>query len=135
MEKKIACLDLKGQHQQIKKEVFEAFEKVYDQTAFSGGPFVEEFEKDFAAFCGTKYAVGVNNGTTAIHLAMLALGIGHGDEVIIPANTFIATAWGVSYTGAVPVFVDCDPDTWEIDAGKLEQKINSKTKTCTSQYK
>jgi len=128
MEKKIACLDLKGQHQQIKKEVFEAFEKVYDQTAFSGGPFVEEFEKDFAAFCGTKYAVGVNNGTTAIHLAMLALGIGHGDEVIIPANTFIATAWGVSYTGAVPVFVDCDPDTWEIDAGKLEQKINSKTK-------
>ena len=89
---------------------------------------MEEFEKEFASFCGTTYAVGVNNGTTALHLAMLALGIGPGDEVIIPANTFIATAWGVSYTGAVPVFVDCDPDTWEIDPSKLEEKINSKTK-------
>jgi dTDP-4-amino-4,6-dideoxygalactose transaminase len=128
MNKKIPCLDLKGQHKQIKKEVFEAFDKVYEQTAFSGGPFVEEFEKDFAVFCGTKYAVGVNNGTTALHLAMLALGIGTGDEVIIPANTFIATAWGISYTGATPVFVDCDPKTWEIDASKLEAKINSKTK-------
>jgi dTDP-4-amino-4,6-dideoxygalactose transaminase len=128
MEKKIPCLDLKGQHQQIKKEVFEAFEKVYENTAFSGGPFVEEFEKDFAAFCNTKYAVGVNNGTTALHLAMIALGIGPGDEVIIPANTFIATAWGISYTGAIPVFVDCDPLTWEIDASKLEAKITSNTK-------
>jgi dTDP-4-amino-4,6-dideoxygalactose transaminase len=128
MEKKIPCLDLKAQHQQIKKEVFEAFEKVYDQTAFSGGHFVEEFEKEFAVFCDTSYAVGVNNGTTALHLAMLALGIGTGDEVIIPANTFIATAWSVSYTGAVPVFVDCDTDTWEIDPSKLESKITSKTR-------
>ena len=128
MGKKIACLDLKEQHQQIKKEVFEAFEKVYEQTAFSGGPFVEEFEKDFARFCQTEYAVGVNNGTTALQLSMLALGIGPGDEVIIPANTFIATAWGVSHTGAVPVFVDCDPDTWEIDASVLESRITPKTK-------
>jgi dTDP-4-amino-4,6-dideoxygalactose transaminase len=128
MNKKIPCLDLKGQHQQIKKEIFEAFEKVYEQTAFSGGPFVEEFEKNFAGFCDTKYAIGVNNGTTAIHLAMLALGVGTGDEVIIPANTFIATAWGVSYTGAIPVFVDCDPDTWEMDISQLEAKITSKTK-------
>ena len=128
MEKRIPCLDLKTQHQQIKKEVFEAFEKVYEQTAFSGGPFVEEFEKEFASFCGTAYAVGLNNGTTALHLAMLALGIGPGDEVIIPANTFIATAWGVSYTGAVPVFVDCDPNTWEIDTSTLEAKITAKTK-------
>src|SRR5436190_22404628 len=128
MEKKIPCLDLKGQHQQIKKEVFEAFEKVYENTAFSGGPFVETFEKSFAQFCGTKYAVGVNNGTSALHLAMLALGIGPGDEVIVPANTFIATAWGVSYTGATPVFVDCTPDTWEIDATKIEEKITNRTK-------
>src|SRR6202166_3706014 len=128
MEKRIPCLDLKGQHQQIKKEVFEEFEKVYEQTAFSGGPLVEEFEKDFATFCNTKYAVGVNNGTSALHLAMLALGIGPGDEVIIPANTFIATAWGISYTRAKPVFVDCDPLTWEIDASKLEAKITSNTK-------
>lgn len=128
MNKKIPCLDLKGQHQQIKREVFDAFEKVYEQTAFSGGAFVEEFEKNFAAFCDTKYAVGVNNGTTALHLAMLALGIGKEDEVIIPANTFIATAWGVSYTGATPVFVDCDPNTWEMDIAQLESKITSKTK-------
>jgi dTDP-4-amino-4,6-dideoxygalactose transaminase len=128
MEKRIPCLDLKQQHQLIKKEVFEAFEKVYEQTAFSGGPFVEEFEKAFALFCNTRYAVGVNNGTTALHLAMLALGIGPGDEVIIPANTFIATAWGVSYTGAIPVFVDCYPDTWEINPLKIEEKISPKTK-------
>ncbi len=125
---KIPCLDLKGQHKQIKAEIFEAFEKVYENTAFSGGPFVEEFEKGFAAYCGTKYAVGVNNGTTALQLAMLALGIGQGDEVIVPANTFIATAWGVSHVGATPVFVDCTADTWEIDVTKIEEKITSKTK-------
>jgi dTDP-4-amino-4,6-dideoxygalactose transaminase len=124
----IPCLDLKQQHQQVKKEIFEAFEKVYEKTAFSGGPFVEEFEQNFAKFCETEFAVGVSNGTTALHLAILALGIGKGDEVIIPANTFIATVWGVSYVGATPVFVDCHPDTWEIDASKIEAKITSKTK-------
>jgi dTDP-4-amino-4,6-dideoxygalactose transaminase len=127
-ERKIPCLDLKGQHQQIKHEIFAAFEKVYEKTAFSGGPFVEEFEKSFASYCDAKYAIGVNNGTTALHLAMLALGIGAGDEVIIPANTFIATAWGVSHAGATPVFVDCNPDTWEIDVTKIEEKITPKTK-------
>ncbi len=126
--KTINCLDLKGQHQQIKKEIFEAFEKVYEKTAFSGGPFVEEFEKAFAAYTETQYAVGVNNGTTALHLAMLALGIGQGDEVIVPANTFIATAWGVSHAGAIPVFVDCDKDNWEIDPSLIEEKITDKTK-------
>ena len=128
MNKKINCLDLKGQHQQIKQEVFEAFEKVYENTAFSGGSFVESFEKDFAQFCDTKYAIGVNNGTSALHLAMIALGIGQGDEVIVPANTFIATAWGVSYVGATPVFVDCLPDTWEIDPAKAEAAITPRTK-------
>jgi dTDP-4-amino-4,6-dideoxygalactose transaminase len=125
---KIPCLDLQKQHQQIKKEVFEAFEKVYDQTAFSGGSFAETFEKQFATFCQTPYAIALNNGTSALHLAMLALGIGAGDEVIIPANTFIATAWGVSYCGATPVFADCTSDTWEIDATKIEEKITAKTK-------
>ena len=128
MNHKIPCLDLKGQHQAIKAEVFAAFEKVYENTAFSGGPFVEEFEKAFAPFCDAKYAAGCNNGTTALHLAFMALGIGAGDEVIIPANTFIATAWGVSYTGATPVFVDCTADTWEIDASKIEAAITPRTK-------
>jgi dTDP-4-amino-4,6-dideoxygalactose transaminase len=125
---RIPCLDLKGQHDQIKNEIFAAFEKVYEKTAFSGGPFVEEFEKGFATYIGSKHAIGVNNGTTALHLAMLALGIGHGDEVIIPADTFIATAWGVSHAGATPVFVDCTDDTWEIDVNKIEEKITSRTK-------
>lgn len=125
---KIQCLDLRGQHQQIKNEVFEAFEKVYEQTAFSGGSFVEAFEKSFAQFCEAEFAIGVNNGTSALHLAMLALEIGAGDEVIVPANTFIATAWGVSYAGAVPVFVDCTSDTWQIDVEKIEEKITPRTK-------
>lgn len=125
---KINCLDLRGQHQQVKSEIFEAFEKVYEKTAFSGGPFVEAFEKSFAEYVGSTYAVGVSNGTIALHLAMLALGIGEGDEVIIPANTFIATAWGVSHANATPVFVDCDADTWQIDAGKIEAAITKKTK-------
>ena len=128
IQEKIPCLDLQSQHQQIKKEVFEMFEQVYDKTAFSGSSFVESFEQLFAKFCGTEYSIGVNNGTSALHLAMLALGIGPGDEVIIPANTFIATAWGVSYTGATPVFVDCTSDTWQIDVTKIEEKISSKTK-------
>jgi dTDP-4-amino-4,6-dideoxygalactose transaminase len=127
-ENKIQCLDLEKQHQQIKNEIFQAFEKVYDQTAFSGGPFVEAFEKQFATFCKTNYAVAVNNGTSALHLALLALGIEKGDEVIVPANTFIATAWGVSYSGATPVFVDCTAETWQIDASKIEEKITDKTK-------
>lgn len=125
---KIPCLDLKGQHEQIKKEIFEAFEKVYEKTAFSGGPFVEDFEKAFSQYTGANYTVGVSNGTIALHLAMLALGIGPGDEVIIPANTFIATAWGVSHAGATPVFVDCDANNWEIDPTKIEKAITSKTK-------
>jgi dTDP-4-amino-4,6-dideoxygalactose transaminase len=125
---KIPCLDLKGQHEQVKEEIFAAFQRVYENTAFSGGPFVEEFEKKFANYTGAKFAVGVNNGTTALHLAMLALGIGAGDEVIIPADTFIATAWGVSHAGATPVFVDCSADTWEIDVTKIEERITSKTK-------
>jgi len=128
IREKIPCLDLRGQHQQVKKELFEAFEKVYENTSFSGGPFVEEFENNFAAFCQTKYAVGLNNGTSALHLAMIALGIGPGDEVILPANTFIATAWGVSYTGAKPVFVDCTSDTWQLDVAKIEEKITPNTK-------
>ena len=128
MSKPIPCLDLKIQHQELKKEIFEAFEKVYEKTAFSGGPFVEEFEKAYSKYIGSKYSIGLSNGTVALHLAMLALEIGDGDEVIIPANTFIATAWGVSHAGAIPVFVDCDPDTWEIDSSKIEAAITSKTK-------
>jgi dTDP-4-amino-4,6-dideoxygalactose transaminase len=125
---KIPFLDLKKQYLQIRNDVLSKIENVLEDTAFSGGKYVEEFEKNFANYCDTKYCVAVNNGTSALHLAMLALGIGEGDEVIMPANTFIATAWGVSYCNATPVFVDCTADTWEIDASKIEEKITPKTK-------
>lgn len=125
---KIPFLDLKGQHQQIKEEVHEVINQVIASTAFTDGPFVAEFEKNFADFCQTRYAAGVNSGTTAVHLAMLVLGIQRGDEVIVPANTFIATAWGPSYVGATPVFVDCDAETWNMDPAKIEERITDKTK-------
>lgn len=126
--KNIPFADLKRQYKNIKIEILSAFKKVCEETAFSGGYFADQFDKEFAKFCHAKYFSGLNNGTSALHLAMLALGIGQGDEVIVPANTFIATAWGVSYVGATPVFVDCDKDTWEIDAKEIENKITKKTK-------
>jgi dTDP-4-amino-4,6-dideoxygalactose transaminase len=125
---KIPFLDLKKQYLTIKDEIKTAIDEVLDNTAYSGGPFVEKFEKNLAEYCGVKYSLGVNTGTSALHLAMLALGITEGDEVIVPANTFIATAWGVSYVNATPVFVDCDPNTWNIDPAKIEEKITPKTK-------
>ncbi len=105
-----------------------AIEQVCEETAFSGGKYADKFDKEFAEYVGVDYASGVNNGTSALHAAMVALGIGEGDEVIVPANTYIATAWGVTYSGATPVFVDCTPDTWEIDPSVIEEKITEKTK-------
>lgn len=125
---RINFLDLKEQYLQIKEEAWQAMEKVMDQTAFSGGPFVASFEEKFATWTGAKHAVGISNGTIALQLAFQTLGIGHGDEVIVPANTFIATAWGVSHAGATPVFVDCTSDTWEIDPTLIEAKITPRTK-------
>jgi dTDP-4-amino-4,6-dideoxygalactose transaminase len=127
VQTKIPCLDLKGQHAQIKDEVFAAFEEVYANTAFSGGPFVGSFETAFADFCETENAVAVNNGTNALHVALMAAGIKAGDEVIIPANTFIATAWAVSYVGATPVFVDCLKDSWQIDPNAVKSAVTDMT--------
>ena len=94
----------------------------------SSGKHVKAFEEAFADYCGVKYAVGVCNGTAALHLALTSLGIGKGDEVIIPNFTMIASAFSVCYTGAVPVFVDADENTWNIDAAKIEEKITPRTK-------
>lgn len=94
----------------------------------SSGKYVKEFEKQYAAYCGCEYGVAVCNGTIALHLAMLALGIGKGDEVIIPTFTMIASAYAVCYTGAKPVFVDADKNSWNIDSRKIEEKITSRTK-------
>src|SRR5882724_8827475 len=128
MNTPIHFLNLKKQYLGICEEVQQAIGRVCEETAFSGGKFVEDFENQFAQYCGTRYCVALNNGTSALHLAMLALGIKSGDEVIVPANTFIATAWGVSYTGATPVFVDCHQQTWEINVSAIEHKITNKTK-------
>ena len=121
-------IDLTRDFQKHKKEYMEAIEAVCQETAYSGGRFADQFDREFADFCKVPYAAGVNNGTSALHCAMMALGIGAGDEVIVPANTYIATAWGITYTGAVPVFVDCTADTWEIDPDKIEEKITDKTR-------
>lgn len=124
----IPFLDLKKQHQQIKTEVFEAIEKVYDSASFANNHFIDEFENRFADYCKAKYAIAVNSGSSALYLALLAAGIQAGDEVIVPANTFMATPLSVSFIGAIPVFVDCTPDTWQIDPSQIASKITSKTK-------
>jgi dTDP-4-amino-4,6-dideoxygalactose transaminase len=127
-QQKIPFLDLKGQYAQIKDEVLQAVEEVFANTAFTNGFSVKNFEAHFADYCNTKHACAVNSGTSALHLAMRALDIGEGDEVILPANTFIASAWAPMYVKAKPVFVDCDPETWQIDPIEVQNHITKKTK-------
>jgi dTDP-4-amino-4,6-dideoxygalactose transaminase len=124
----IPCLDLSRQYQQLKAEVMQAVETVFDTTSFSGGPFVDAFEREFADYIGTPYALGVNNGTSALHLALRALDIGPGDEVIVPANTFIATAWAVTYVGATIRFIDCTADTYQLDPAQLAACLTPRTR-------
>jgi dTDP-4-amino-4,6-dideoxygalactose transaminase len=125
---KVPFVDLVAQYQTLKSEVDPAMQRIVDATAFIGGDDLKEFEKEFAAFCGAKHCVGVGNGTDAIYLALRALGIGRGDEVITVAHTFIATAEAVSQTGARPVFVDIKEDTMLMDPGKIEAAITPRTK-------
>jgi perosamine synthetase len=94
----------------------------------SKGKYIEEFEQKFAEYCGCKYGITTTNGTTALHLALVSLGIGKGDEVIIPTFTMIATAFAVAYTGATPVLVDADKETWNMDVSQIESKITPRTK-------
>jgi dTDP-4-amino-4,6-dideoxygalactose transaminase len=124
----VPFLDLKAQHAAIRGEINEAIGKVLDSTAFAGGPFVAQFETDFAAYCSRKHAVGVGNGTDALWLALLALDIGPGDEVITAPNSFIATAEAISLTGATPVFVDVDETCFTMNPGLIEAAITPRTK-------
>lgn len=94
----------------------------------SAGKFINEFEEVFAKFCDTKYGITTSNGTTALHLCLVAAEIGPGDEILIPSMTFVATANAVSYTGATPVFIDSEIETWNIDPDKIKEKINKKTR-------
>jgi dTDP-4-amino-4,6-dideoxygalactose transaminase len=124
----VPFLDLKAHHDPIKEETGAAIQEVIAVNAFAGGPFVEKFEKDFAVFCDCQHAIGVGNGTDALWLVMLALGIGPGDEVVTVPNSFMATAEAISYTGAKPVFVDVDDATQLMNPKLLEQAITPKTK-------
>ena len=125
---KVPFLDLKAQHRILADELQAAIQEVVDSAAFSGGPYVAAFENDFAAYCGSRFAVGVGSGTDALWLALLALGIGPGDEVVTVSSTFMATAEAISFCGARPVFVDVDEQTYTMDPALLETAITSRTK-------
>lgn len=125
---KVPFLDLKIQYRGIKSEIDPAIQNVIDNTAFILGKAVNDFEIEFAKEHDVKYCYGVSSGTDGNHIALWALGIGPGDEVIIPANTFIATAWGATLCGAKPVFVDCHEESYNIDPEKVEAAITEKTK-------
>lgn len=124
----IPILDLQAEYRSIKQEVDDAVHKVLESGHFILGPNVAALEKEIAAYSGVKYALGVASGTDALFLSLKALGIGHGDEVIVPALTFFATAEAVSYTGAVPVFVDVDSETHNLNTAKIEKVVTKKTK-------
>jgi len=124
----VPFLNLHLQHQPIRAELIAAFEQVLDSGAFAGGKFVAQFEQEFAAFCETRFACGVGNGTDALWFALLALGVRPGDEVITVPSTFMATAEAISYCGATPVFVDIDAESYTMDPARLEQAITPRTK-------
>ena len=125
---KVPFVDLKIQYEAMRQEVASALQEVLDQTAFAGGPFVARFEKKFAEFCGARHAVGVSSGTAALWLALLASGIGPGDEVITVPNTFIATAEAITFTGAKPVFIDVCEDSCLMDPELIEGAITPRTR-------
>jgi dTDP-4-amino-4,6-dideoxygalactose transaminase len=124
----IPFVDLKAQYASIKGEVNAAIQGVLDSCQFTLGSEVAAFEEEFAAYSQAKFGIGVNTGTSALHLALLAAGVGPGDEVVTVPFTFIATASAIDYTGAKPVFVDIDPKTYTMDPAKIEAAITPKTK-------
>lgn len=124
----VPLVDLKKQYLAIKDEILDAVARVFESTQFVLGEEVAAFEEEFAAYCGTRFAVAVNTGTSALHLALLAAGVSSGDEVITVPFTFVATTAAVVYTGARPVFVDVDPLTYTMDPSRIEAAITPRTK-------
>lgn len=124
----VKLLDLQAQYAPIREEIRRAIDEVCDAQALILGPHVEKFEKSLAAYCGTKHAIGVSSGTDALLCALMAIDIQPGDEVICPSFTFFATAGSIARLGAVPVFVDIDPRTFNIDPNLIEKKVTKKTK-------
>lgn len=124
----VPLVDLLAQYHTIKKDVMAAFEDVLEHMQLFLGPRCQEFERDFATYCGSAYGVGVSSGTEALELALRACNIGPGDEVITVANTFIATVEAIALVGATPVFVDVEPDTYTLDYHQLDQALTSHTR-------
>ena len=124
----IPTLDLKTQYRSIKPEIDAAVARVFESGRFVLGDEVEAFEREFADFCGAPHAVAVNSGTSALQLALIASGIGPGDEVITVPFTFVATAAVVDYVGATPVFVDIEPQAFTMDPSAVEDAIGDRTK-------
>jgi dTDP-4-amino-4,6-dideoxygalactose transaminase len=124
----IPLLDLKAQYRELKPEIDAAIARVFESSQFILGRETEAFEEEFAAYCGVDYAIGVNSGTSALHLSLLAAGIGPGDEVITVPFTFFATVATILYTGATPVYVDIDAGTFNIDVRQIEAAITERTR-------
>ncbi|MBN2326541.1 MAG: DegT/DnrJ/EryC1/StrS family aminotransferase [Candidatus Omnitrophica bacterium] len=124
---KVPFLDLRAQHQSIQSEIFSLWEKIYQETAFVSGAFVRQFEREFAKACQVEHAVAVGNGTEALRLALVALGVKPGDEIIVPPNTFIATTEAIEQAGGKIVFVDIHPGTYNIDVNRIEEAVTPKT--------
>lgn len=127
-EIKIPLVDLRAQYESIQEEIQTAVKRVLESGQFILGKEVESFEEEFARYCNARYAVGVNSGTSALHLTLLALGIGPGDEVIAVSQTFIATVEAICWTGAKPVLVDIDETTYTMDPAQVEPAVTKKTK-------
>jgi len=122
----VPFLDLKKQYKEIEGEIFSAVKRVFEKCRFILGEEVSAFEEEFARYCNVQYGVGVDSGTDALYLALKAVGVGEGDEVITVAHTFISTALAISFTGAKPIFVDIDPTTYTMDPYALEHFIKSR---------
>jgi len=125
---KVPFVNLRAQYESIKNEIDIAIQSVVNDTAFIGGKYVKQFEEEFAKYCNSQYCIGVGNGTDALFIALKALRIGSGDEVITVANSFIATSEAITASGAKVIFVDCHRDFYTIDVEKIEEKITDKTK-------
>ena len=128
MSEPIPYLDLRAQLKPLRAELDAAIARTLDNCSFCLGPDVAQFEKDFAKFCGAEHCAGFNSGTSALHVAMLLLGVGPGDEVITTPTTFVATSWAISYVGAKPVYVDIDDATFNLDPALIERAITPRTK-------
>ena len=123
----VPFVDLRAQNAQVKNEILEIWSEILDTAGFVGGKYVKQFEERFAEMCGAKHCIAVSSGTDALVAGLWGMGVKRGDEVIVPANTFIATAEAVQNLGAVPVLVDCNSDYWNIDPALVQEAITDKT--------